>query len=129
MTSCENQQLANFFPVSNNSPRSLNFLFFPKVTSVQAGHVAAARKLKAKWFAAQTGKQWYTMNYHCLKEQIRKDLMTSSYITSPGTSKLVSNNFASPHFSTNILASWCLSLSHIFTQKFLKFYHPPLLQA
>ena len=31
-------------------------LFISKVTSVQAGHVAAAWKLKAHWFATQTGK-------------------------------------------------------------------------
>ena len=62
------------------------------------------------------------MNYHCLKERIRKDLTSSSYITGPGTSKSVLNNFA-PHFSTNILVSWCLSLSHIFTRNFQRFSH------
>ena len=43
--------------------------------------VAVARKLKANWFATQTGKQWSTMDYHCLKERIKKDLTSSSYIT------------------------------------------------
>ena len=62
------------------------------------------------------------MIYHCLKERIRKDLTSSSHITGPGTSKSVLNNFA-PHFSTNILVSWCLSLSRIFTQKCLSFPH------
>ena len=62
------------------------------------------------------------MNYHSLKERIRQDLTSSSYITGPGTSKLVLHNFA-PHFSTNILVSCCLSLSHIFTRNFLRFSH------
>ena len=70
------------------------------------------------------------MNYHCLKEWIRNDLTSSCYITGPGTSKSFLNNFASRHhFSTNILVSWCLPLSHIFTQNFLKFSHPPPPQA
>ena len=33
-----------------------SFLFISKVVSVHVGHVAAARKLKANWFATQTGK-------------------------------------------------------------------------
>ena len=69
------------------------------------------------------------MNYHRLKERIRKDLTSSSYITGPGTSESFLNNFPSPLFSTNILVSWCLPLSHIFTQNFLGFYHPPPPQA
>ena len=70
------------------------------------------------------------MNYHCLKERIRKDLTSSSYITGPGTSESFLNNVASPLFLTNILVSWCLPLmSHIFTQNFLGFYRPPPPQA
>ena len=33
-----------------------SFLFISKVTSIQVGHVAAARKLKANWFATQNRK-------------------------------------------------------------------------
>ena len=33
-----------------------SFLFISKVTSVEAGHVAAAWKLKAHWFATQKRK-------------------------------------------------------------------------
>ena len=70
------------------------------------------------------------MNYHYPKEWIRNDLTSSAYITGPGTCKSVLNNFASRHhFSTNILVSWCLPLSHIFTQNFLKFPHLPPPQA
>ena len=41
-----------------------SFLFVSKVISVQVGHVAAARKLKANQFATQTAKtskQWITI--------------------------------------------------------------------
>jgi len=35
-----------------------SFLFIAKETSIQVGHVAAAQKLKANWYATQTRKQW-----------------------------------------------------------------------
>ena len=54
------------------------------VQKAPSRNVTAARKLKANWFATQTGKQWKTMvnnELHCLKERIRKDVTSSSYIT------------------------------------------------
>ena len=38
-----------------------SFLFIAKETSIQVGHVAAAQKLKANWFATQ--KQKTMVNY------------------------------------------------------------------
>ena len=54
------------------------------VQKASSRDAAAARKLKANWFATQTGKQSKTMvikDYYCLKERIRKDVTSSSYIT------------------------------------------------
>ena len=42
--------------------------------------VAVARKLKANLFAAQTGKHWLTMNYHCLKEPTNQERLQSAFL-------------------------------------------------
>ena len=120
-----------FFHVTSNNPRSFDSMQFPfRFLSDKCPGRSCSSCLEAKSQLVcypkpeNNGKQ---MNYHCLKEWIRNDLMNSCYITGPGTSKSFLNNFASPHhFSTNILVSWCLPLSHIFTQNFLRFPHPPL---
>ena len=58
---------------------TINFNTLSVALKFSVDHVTAARMLKANWFATQTGKQWKTMNYYCLKERIRKGLSSSSY--------------------------------------------------
>ena len=57
---CASHLLANFLPVTSNwVPEVLTecgFLFVTKVTSIQVGHIAAAQKLKANWYATPNQK-------------------------------------------------------------------------
>ena len=133
---CISHLLANFFFwVSRvTTPEVLtpcSFLFISKVTSVQAGHVTAAWKPKAESplvcypnrktmvnnelpsFKRTNQERPYKQLLHYWSRHLRVVLEQFRF-----------TSLFNQHLG--VLVSWCLPLSHIFTQNFLGFYHAPL---